>query len=132
MINAGMDSRVEMEKSMLSPEAQQEFDDLVAVLVEKYGPSGPPKDTTFAEIDLFGHQAGRVLGRAVDEHLTARHAEHFQETPCPACGVLGKSKETHKTRPLQTIDGEIPLAEAAFHCPTCDWDFPPSADRTCD
>jgi len=129
----GMDSRIEMERSTLSLEARQKFDELVAVLAaEKYGPSGPPEDTTFAEIELFGHQAGRMVGRAVDEHLTARHAEHFQERPCPSCGVLGESKETQKSRPLQTVDGEIPLTEPAFHCPRCDRDFFPSADRTCD
>ena len=129
----GMDSRIEMERSTLSLEARQKFDELVAVLAaEKYGPSGPLEDTTFAEIELFGHQAGRMLGRAVDEHLTAQHAEHFQERRCPSCGVLGDSKETQKSRPLQTIDGEIPLTEPAFHCPRCDRDFFPSADRTCD
>jgi len=37
----GTDSRIEMEKSTLSPETQQKFDELVAVLAaEKYGPSG--------------------------------------------------------------------------------------------
>jgi hypothetical protein len=73
-----------------------------------------------------------MLGRAVDEHLTARHAEYFQDRPCPSCGVLGESKEMRKSRPLQTIDGKIPLSEPAFHRPTCDRDFFPSADRTCD
>ncbi len=105
-----------MEKSTLSPEAQQKFDELVAILAaEKHGPSGPPKGMGFAEFELFGHQAGRMLGRAIDEHLTAQHVEYFQETPCPACGAVGKSKETSKTRSLQTTDGEIPLTEAAFH-----------------
>ena len=130
----GMDSRNEMEKSMLSAEARQKFDELVALLAEeRYGPDGPPIDTTFAEIEQFGHQAGRMVGRWLDEHLTDRHAEHFQEGCCPTCGASGESDVGEKkTRPLQTVDGTIPLAEPAFHCPTCDRDFFPSAERTCD
>jgi hypothetical protein len=123
-----------MEKSMLSPEAQQKFDELVALLAEeRYGPSGPSGDTTFAEMEQFGHQAGRMVGRAIDEHLAAQQAdEHLQEAFCPTCGASGGSNGARKTRPLQTLDGEIPLAELAFHCPRCDRDFFPSAERTCD
>ena len=131
----GMDSRNEMEKSMLSPQAQQKFDELVALLAEeRYGPSGPSRDTTFAEMEQFGHQAGRMVGRGIDEHLAARQAdEHFQEGSCPTCGASGESNVAQKkTRPLQTVDGTIPLAEPAFHCPTSSRDFFPSAERTCD
>ena len=130
----GMDSRNEMEKSMLSAEARQKFDELVALLAEeRYGPNGPPIETTFAEMELFGHQAGRMVGRAIDEHLAAQQAdEHFQEGSCPTCGASGGSNGAWKTRPLQTLDGTIPLAERAFHCPTCSRDFFPSAQRTCD
>ena len=131
----GMDSRNEMERSMLSPQARQKFDELVALLArEKYGPGPPPIDTTFAEIEDFGHHAGRMLGRSLDEHLTLEHAEHFQEATCPTCAAFGESDaaDNKKTRPLQTQDGKIPLAEPAFHCPKCDRDFFPSADRTCD
>ena len=125
----GMDSRNEMEKSMLSPQAQQKFDELVALLAEeRYGADGPPIDTTFAEIEQFGHQAGQMLGRSLDEHLADRHADHFQEGACPTCGASGESDVAQKkTRPLQTVDGTIPLAEPAFHCPTCGRDFFPSA-----
>ncbi len=131
----GVDFPDEMEKSMLSPQVQQEFDELVALLAEeRYGRNGPPIDTTFAEIERFGHQAGRMLGRSLDERLTHEHAEHFQEASCPTCGASGESDaaENKKTRPLQTQDGKIPLAEPAFHCPRCDRDFFPSAERTCD
>jgi hypothetical protein len=131
----GMDPQNEMEKSMLSPEARQKFDELVALLArEKYELGRPPIDTTFAEIEHFGHQAGRMLGRSLDEHLAIEHAEHFQEASCPTCAASGESDaaDNKKTRPLQTQDGKIPLAEPAFHCPTCDRDFFPSANRTCD
>ena len=75
----GMDSRNEMERSMLSPQARQKFDELIAVLAEeRYGPDGPPIDTTFAEMEQFGHQAGRMVGRAIDARLAAQQAdEHF-------------------------------------------------------
>jgi hypothetical protein len=131
----GMDSQNELEKSMLSAEVQVKFDELVALLAkEKYESGRPPIDTTFAEIEHFGHQAGRMLGRSLDEHLAFEHAEHFQEATCPTCAAVGESDpaDNKKTRPLQTQDGEIPLAEPAFHCSTCDRDFFPSADRTCD
>ena len=129
----GMDSRNEMERSMLSPQARQKFDELVTVLAEeRYGPDGPPIDTTFAEMEQFGHQAGRMVGRAIDARLAAQQAdEHFQEASCPTCGACGESDaaENKKTRPLQTQDGKIPLAEPAFHCPRCHRDFFPSAER---
>ena len=130
----GKDSRNEMEKSMLLPQAQQKFDELVALLAEeRYGPSGPSRDTTFAEMEQFGHQAGRMLGRSLDEHLAEQHDdEHFQEASCPTCGACGESDAARKTRPLQTLDGKIFLAESALHCPMCDRDFFPSAERTCD
>ena len=46
--------------------------------------------------------------------------------------VINRYVEEKKTRPLQTQDGTIPLAEPAFHCPTCDRTFFPSADRVAD
>jgi hypothetical protein len=130
----GTDSHNEMEKSMLSAEARQKFDELVALLAaERYGPKGPPIDTTFAEMEQFGHQAGRMLGRSLDEHLTGQQGdEHFQEASCPTCGARGTSAAARKTRPLQTLDGKISLAEPALHCPTCDRDFFPAADLPCD
>jgi len=116
--------------------AKQKFQELVALLAEtEFGPDGPSRDTDFATIERFGHRAGQMLGRTIDKHLTARHAQHFQEASCPTCGAatceaVGESDavEEMKTRPLQTQDGTIPLAEPAFHCPTCDRTFFPSAD----
>ena len=130
----GMDSRNEMERSMLSAEARQKFDELVALLAEeRYGPNGPPVETTFSEIELFGHQTGRMLARALDEHVTQQHAEHFQEASCPTCGACDASDVvSKKARPLETLDGKVPLAEPAFHCPRCNRDFFPSAERAGD
>ena len=131
----GMDSQNEMETSTLSPQARLKFDELVVLLAKaKYSSGRPPIETTFAEIEDFGHRAGRMLGRSLDEHLALEHAEHFPQAACPTCGESGESDAAgkKKTRPLQTQDGKIPLAEPAFHCPACDRDFFPSADRTCD
>ena len=98
-------------------------------------PQAPAVGTTSAEREWFGHEAGRMVGRAIDEHLAARQAdEHFQEASCPTCGASGESDvvESTKTRPLQTLDGKILLAERVFRCPTCCRDFFPSEDRVGD
>jgi len=115
----------------LSPLAQQKMQELVAVLAEDgFGPDGrPPRETEFATIEEFGHQAGRRVARALDERLTQSHAEHFQPPQsCPTCSVLSDSTDPSKERPLQTRDGTVKLAEPAFHCPTCQRAFFPSAD----
>ena len=68
--------------------AKQRFQELVAMLAETgFGPDGPSPETDFATIEPLGHRAGRMLGRAIDEHLIARHAQHFQEASChcPTC-----------------------------------------------
>ena len=63
----------------LSPLAQWKIQELVALLADEgFGAEGPARDTTFATIEAFGHQAGRKVARALDEHLTQRHAEYFQ------------------------------------------------------
>ena len=129
----GMDSR--NEDLPLPPLAKRKFQELVALVAETgFGPGGPSRDTDFATIEQFGHQAGRMLGRAIDEHLVAQHAEHFQEESCPLCETADESNalEKWKTRPMQTQDGTIPLAEPACHCPKCDRTFFPSADRIAD
>jgi len=130
----GTDSRTEIEKSTLSPQAQQKLDELVALLAaERYGPDGPPRNTTFAEIEDYGHQIGQVMARTVDEHLVQQHAEHFEEpSACPTCSLLVESNEGRKRRTMQTRDGTVPIEEPAFTCPTCNRAFFPSADRAGD
>ena len=115
----------------LTAEAKKKFDECVAAMAASgFGSDGPPKDTTFAEIEDFGHEVGRMVARAVDERLAAQHASHFAEmTPCPGCGRLCEIKETPATRDLQTCDGSIPLHEPICHCSVCHRDFFPSADR---
>lgn len=113
----------------LSAAAREKYDELVALLsAEKYGPGGPPRETTFAEIEQFGHRVGRMLARGVDARLTQQHSQQFgQEQSCPACQSHCLDGRERKRRSLQTVDGEVPLAEPVFHCPVCHRDFFPSA-----
>jgi hypothetical protein len=113
----------------LTPETKAKFDELVAMLARRGFGERPPRDTTFAQIEEFGHQAGRMVARAVDAHLADQHAEHFVvEEPCPSCGEQRRPKEKPHDLPLQTTDGEVTLHEPAGHCPRCRRDFFPSAN----
>jgi hypothetical protein len=116
---------------VMDGEVQKKFDECVAALTAmRYGPEGPPEDTPFAEIEEFGHEIGRMLGRAVDEKLTSQHAEQFQKaTACPTCQTLCEPKGPPVERELQTSDGSVPIAEPVCHCSVCNRDFFPSAYR---
>lgn len=116
----------------LTAEAKKKFDECVAAMAAcGFGIDGPPKATTFAEIEDFGHEVGRMIARAVDERLADQHASHFQRTaPCPCCAKLCPVEEAPATRDFQTSDGAIPLREPVCHCSVCHRDFFPSADRT--
>jgi len=118
----------------LTPEEQEKFAELVALLATQgFGDNGPPRETTFAEIEQFGHRAGRMLARALDARGAEQHAEHFaDEEPCPACGEQHPAKTNPHDLSLQTSDGEVTLREPAFRCPPCERDFFPSADRIAD
>jgi hypothetical protein len=117
---------------VLNDAAQKKFDECVAALTAMRWPDGPPKDTTFAEIEAFGHEVGRMLGRAVDEKLTTRHSEQFQHTcACPTCKTEC-DLERAPVRQIQTSDGLVPLKEPLFHCSVCNRDFFPSACSTKD
>ena len=113
----------------LDEAARKKFEECVAALTAmKYGPEGPPKDTTFAEIEQFGHSVGRMLARAVDERLTVEHSRSFQnEAPCPTCQTLCELKKEAAKRELQTCDGKVPISEPVCHCSVCNRDFFPSA-----
>jgi len=113
---------------VLTDEAKKKFDDCVAAMAAcGFGIEGPPRDTTFAEIEEFGHEVGRMVARAVDEELTRQHATHFQKTAaCPTCETLCSPKETPARRDLQTTDGDVPIHEPVCHCSLCQRDFFPS------
>ena len=116
----------------LTAEEEEKFSELVALLARRgFGAAGPPRETTFAQIEQFGHRAGRMLARAVDARLAGQHAAHFAgEEPCPTCGEKRLPEESPHDLGLQTDDGEVRLREPAFHCPPCERDFFPSAHPT--
>jgi hypothetical protein len=112
----------------LTPEENKKFRELVAMLSKRgFGEAGPPRQTTFSQIEQFGHQAGQMLARAIDGYLVEQHAEHFTgEEPCPTCGRKHSPKAKPHDLPLLTDDGEVTLREPAFRCPPCERDFFPS------
>ena len=112
----------------LTDEAKKKFGECVTAFAAcGFGADGPPVDTTFAEIEEFGHEVGRMVARAVDEKLATQHAAHFREpTPCPNCETSCSAKEDPGERELQTTDGDVPLHEPVFHCSVCHRDFFPS------
>jgi hypothetical protein len=116
---------------VLNDEAQKKFDECVAALTAlRYGSEGPPKNTTFAEIEEFGHEVGRMLGRAVDQQLTSQHAEQFQGgSSCPTCQLACELTPTPVEREIQTSDGAVPIREPVCRCSVCNRDFFPSASR---
>jgi hypothetical protein len=118
----------------LSPAAREQFDTVVALLArEGFGEDGPPRETTFAEIEQFGHQAGRMMARAIDACLAQQHALHFAgEQPCPTCGENCPPEESPHELPLQTVDGPVTLHEPTCNCPACRRDFFPGADGVAD
>lgn len=117
---------------VLTEEARKKFEECVAAVAAcGFGPEGPPLDTTFAEIEDFGHEVGKMVARALDEKLMHQHATHFQgEASCPSCGTACSIAEAAKTRNLQTNDGDVSLHEPLCHCPVCNRDFFPSAHTT--
>ena len=112
----------------LPSELREQFDRLVSSLAKQgFGEDGPPRETTFAQIEQFGHRVGRMMARAVDARLVEQHATCFAgEEPCPTCGQQHSSRESPHKLPLQTEDGEVTLREPTFRCSTCGRDFFPS------
>ncbi len=67
----------------LNPEQKENFDELVALLASSgFGEDGPPLETTFSQIEHFGHQTGRMVARAIDRLLAQ------QRSAASGCGRL--------------------------------------------
>jgi hypothetical protein len=118
----------------LTAEEKEKFSELVALLARHgFGAAGPPRETTFAQMERFGHRAGQMVARAVDARLAEQHAAHFAgEEACPTCGEKHLPKEIPHELGLQTEDGEVGLREPAFRCPPCERDFFPAAHPVAD
>lgn len=113
---------------------KEKFSELVALLAKHgFGEEGPPRETSFAQIEKFGHRAGQMVARAIDARLAGQHAAYFAgEEPCPSCGEKHLPEEGPHDLRLQTDDGEVPLREPAFRCPPCERDFFPSTHPAAD
>jgi DNA repair exonuclease SbcCD ATPase subunit len=118
----------------LTATEKEKFGELVALLASHgFGEAGPPRETTFAQIEKFGHQAGQMVARAIDARLAEQHASHFaDEEPCPACGEKHPPRESRHDLELQTEDGEVRLREPAFRCLPCERDFFPATHSVAD
>jgi hypothetical protein len=118
----------------LSAAEKEQFDELVILLAKRgFGEGGPPRETTFAQIEQFGHLAGQMVARAIDARLAEQHAGHFAgEEPCPACSEKHLPKASPHDLGLQSEDGEVQLREPAFHCPPCGRDFFPATHPVAD
>lgn len=118
----------------LTAEEKEKFSELVALLARHgFGAAGPPRETTFAQMEQFGHRAGRMVARAIDARLAEQHAAHFAgEESCPNCGEKHRPKQRPHDLGLQTEDGEVTLREPAFRCPPCERDFFPSTHPVAD
>lgn len=124
-------SKDALRRVVLTDEAKKKFDDCVAAMAAcGFGAEGPPLETTFAEIEEYGHEVGKMLARALDQELTNQHAAHFEGTAnCPSCESTCSIEENPKTRDVQTTDGDVALREPICHCPVCNRDFFPSTYR---
>lgn len=92
---------------------------------EKFGPEGPPLETTFAEIEEIGHELGKMVATEFDQCMQRQHAEKFDNAEvCPQCNKPCGPGVKH--RDLTTRDGPADLAEPEFHCVSCERSFFPS------
>ena len=116
----------------LTDEAKREFSKCVIALAAcGFGEDGPPVDTTFAEIEGFGHEVGRMVARAVDESATVTMPPpiphgitlHRSATPITAC----KHRSMHlpdihfqlelcAEHPVHTLANEIDEAKNVRSC----------------
>lgn len=125
-----MSKEARQSKKAVSPQVAEKLRELATLFAqEAYGEEGrPPLETTFAEMEEIGHQAGQLLAGVIDQQFTATHGEHFAESQtCPQCG--GSHDASSQERELLTRDGPVMLSEAACHCPACRRDFFPSTGK---
>lgn len=117
---------VEKRRARFSPEVLEQIQKLGRMLgAEKYGPDGPPIETTWAEIEDAGHELGKIVATEYDQLMQRQHAEKFDHShPCPQCGKEARANVKH--RDLTTRDGTADLAEPEFRCVSCERSFFPS------
>ena len=103
------------------------FEELVQALVEERieGEEIDIDSMKFAQMELLGHGLGKELAGRVQQALVARQGEQMPRVfGCPGCGRECPAETKPKT--IQSLDGEIELAEVCCHCPKCRRSFFPS------
>jgi hypothetical protein len=118
---------VEARRSRWSAAVLAKLEELAQLVSqEKYGPEGPPRELTWAEIEDLGHEFGRLAATEVDQTLQRQHAEKLDpQHACPQCGR--PCRASVQSRALETRDGPAELAEPACYCNACERSFFPSA-----
>jgi len=121
-----MTPEVEARRNRWSPAVLAKLNELAELISdEKYGPEGPPKALTWAEIEDVGHEIGRLAATEVDQKIQRQQAEDFDHThDCPQCGRPCSPSIKHRS--LETRDGPADLSEPACYCNACERSFFPS------
>ena len=124
-----MTPEVESRRNRWSPAVLAKLNELSQLISqEKYGPEGPPRDLTWAEIEDVGHEIGRLTATEVDQTIQRQQADKFDHAQdCPPCGR--RCSPRVKYRVLETRDGPADLSEPACSCSACERSFFPSTGR---
>jgi len=122
-----MSEAVEKRRARFSPEVLAKMQELGRMIsAETYGQDGPPVELTWAEIEVLGHEIGKLTATEFDQTVQRQQAESFDQTRvCPQCDE--PCSPTVKHRDLTTRDGTADLSEPEFHCTACERSFFPSA-----
>lgn len=96
-----------------------------------YGPNGPPRGTTFADLEELVVQLGRTISRELLTRVLERQAAALPAEPsaagelCPTCRDPGGAADP-EPRVVVTRVGEAAWDEPHRHCPRCRRSFFPS------
>lgn len=84
------------------------------------------KTMNFADMELFAHELGRRLARALDGELTSLQGDLYSDDyNCPTCGW--ECEAIKHPREIQTVDGPTEIIELKSYCPKCRRNFFPCA-----
>lgn len=92
-----------------------------------YGPEGPPRGTTFADLEELVVQLGQALSREMLTTILHRQAttQSAAADACPTCGRPA-TPEDPVPRTVTTRVGEAAWDEPHRHCDRCRRSFFPS------
>lgn len=118
---------VEVQKAYLDGVAKNLADKL-------YGPNGPPRGTTFADLEELVVQLGRTMSRELLNRVLERQAAALPAEPsaqgelCPTCRDPGAAADP-EPRVVVTRVGEAAWDEPHRQCPRCRRSFFPSVAK---